>query len=381
MYNKFKVKKKIISIALALAMTASSVANLPMNAFAGTVYAGKRKNAATTAPHVVYDFDIKNVIELRPGQTFNVNYYVRNIQPQGASVSYTVGSQTAFVDGKNVFDADGKVQNPGLAKAKVTVGNVSKEAYVVAADMNKILSYANDARLDAFNSLWKCNGDRLCRYDNSSWGCYHDPFSEYYYPDNIQRVVQYKYHDHYEYNLDLAYICEIDYAFNDCTHAVAYAATRANGGRKREMELKNYYGAYSAACSSYSLHMTPMLLSSYQSYVDYIVEEIVADYRKARFDEPEKKDWLNAAYAAAKAAKEITYKYRWDCGLDLEAKLKLAHMSYRIAQLDWQYNKEGDNSAEANACKVKADALQQMIDKVYADKVGDIEDQAKKAKG
>ena len=45
MHNKFKIIKKIISIALALVMASSSIASLPMNVFAGT-----GKNGVTTAP-------------------------------------------------------------------------------------------------------------------------------------------------------------------------------------------------------------------------------------------------------------------------------------------------------------------------------------------
>ena len=363
MYNKFKVKKKIISIALALIMTASSVASLPMNAFAGTVYAGKRKNAATTAsPYVVYDFDIENVIRLDSGRTFDVNYRVENVRPQGATVSYTVESQTAFVDGKNVFDADGKVQNPGLAKVKVTVGNVSKEAYIVAGDVNEILSYANDARLDAFYSLW---GGLWDGYD-SSWGRYDSSRENYNYPDNIRSITP------VDPNYG-CYRCDGYYASNDCAHAVAYAVARANGSRKRGMEDEDYYGTYSAAKAAYR----SAWIRSYKSNVDDIVRKIVADYRKARLDEPEKKNWLYAAYAAAKAAKEMTDKYK-GVHPDLETKLKLAHMSYRIAQLDWLYNEKEGTSVQANACGVKADALQEMIDKVYANKVGDIEDQVAK---
>ncbi len=142
MYNKSKVKKKIISIALALVMTASSVASLPMNVFAGTVYAGKQKNAATTAsPHVVYDFDIKNVIELDSGQTFNLNDHVTNIRPQGAAFEYVI---EYLFDNTEIFDIDRKVIKPGLAKVTVDVGNVSKKTYIIA-DINGILKAAADS--------------------------------------------------------------------------------------------------------------------------------------------------------------------------------------------------------------------------------------------
>ena len=58
-------------------------------------------------------------------------------------------------------------------------------------------------------------------------------------------------------------------------------------------------------------------------------------------------------------------------------------MACRIAQFTWLYNGY-DNMGEqdkADACKESADALQKVIDSVYSDKVGDIEEQAAKAQG
>ncbi len=55
MYNKFKVKKKVISIALALALAAQPLASFPMNVFAGT-----GKKGVMTAPELVKSVQIKN---------------------------------------------------------------------------------------------------------------------------------------------------------------------------------------------------------------------------------------------------------------------------------------------------------------------------------
>lgn len=55
MYNKFKVKKKIISIALALVMASSSIASLPMHVFAGT-----GENGVIKASELVKFVQIKN---------------------------------------------------------------------------------------------------------------------------------------------------------------------------------------------------------------------------------------------------------------------------------------------------------------------------------
>ena len=75
-----------------------------------------------------------------------------------------------------------------------------------------------------------------------------------------------------------------------------------------------------------------------------------------------------------KAAKKMTDGK----GLDLEAKLKIAYMAYRIAQFTWLYNTtDSDKDAKAGECKIMADVLQGVIDRLYSDKVGDIEAQAK----
>ena len=138
MSNKFKVKKKLVSIALALALGVQPLASLPMNVFAGT-----GKNGVIMAPTVETNFELDNIIELKAGETFNVNNYVKNIQPQGANVNYQFESLLAFEAGAVLVD-DGKVTNPWIAKVKVTVGVVSKETYIIA-NINGILNAANAA--------------------------------------------------------------------------------------------------------------------------------------------------------------------------------------------------------------------------------------------
>ena len=146
MSNKFKVKKKLVSIALALALGVQPLASLPMNVFAGT-----GKNGVIMAPTVETNFELDNIIELKAGETFNVNDHVTNIQPEGATVSYNVESQTVFDSGEGateVLDVSGTVQKPGIAKVKVAVGGVSKETYIIA-DINGMLNAAEDAAFDA----------------------------------------------------------------------------------------------------------------------------------------------------------------------------------------------------------------------------------------
>ena len=59
MSNKFKVKKKLVSIALALALAAQPLASLPMNVFAGT-----GKNGVIKAPELVKSVKIKDKSEM-----------------------------------------------------------------------------------------------------------------------------------------------------------------------------------------------------------------------------------------------------------------------------------------------------------------------------
>ena len=146
MYNKLRVKKKVISIALALVLSASLVAGLPMN-----VFAMNGKSGVATATHVVYDFDIKNVIELANGETFNAANHVQNVNPASATASYSVKHQTVFGDGQWVLDGDGKVQKPGIAEVEVQVGSASKSTYIIA-NIDGILRNAAAAASAASNA-------------------------------------------------------------------------------------------------------------------------------------------------------------------------------------------------------------------------------------
>ena len=142
MSNKFKVKKKLVAIVLALALAVQPLCAFPMNVFAGT-----GKNGVIKAPTVAANFELAKIIELESGAKFDVNKYVTIIKPQGATVSYNVESQTVFSGSGNLLDDSGQVQNPGIAKVKVTVNGVSKKTYIVA-DIEGILG-ASSAASDA----------------------------------------------------------------------------------------------------------------------------------------------------------------------------------------------------------------------------------------
>ena len=337
MYNKFKVKKKIISIALALVMTASSVASLPMNVFAGNVYPGKQKNAATTAsPHVVYDFDIKNVIELDSGQTFNLNDHVTNIRPQGAAFEYVIEYLFANTE---IFDIDRKVINPGIAKFKVDVGNVSKEAYIVA-DINGILAYAADAANTATEVAYN--------FSNAA-KVVHDVYSAY----NVSNAT--------EVAAKAVYV----YAAHNVSNAVkaAYDAAEA---------------AYDAVKAAYDAAEAAKVAKAAKAAK---VAKAAKDAKTAaKTAKTAAKVAYYAAHDAAKAACNVASQTAWnvaknaceeaktalDGGLNLEAQLKIAYMAYRVAEAVLTPLKDQDNkSIFCTKCKEREDALQEVINACY----------------
>ena len=335
MYNKFKVKEKLISIALALALAAQPLATQPMN-----VFAGEGKNDVIKASTVATNFDIANIIELVKNGKFNVETHVQNITPEGATVNYTVESQTAFSDETGdaaVLDTDGNVQKPGIAKVTVTVKDVSKETYVIA-DINGILSRARDAAAASAKAAY------------------------------------------YAYDAAAYYACDAAVYADTAAASAAFAAAAsaeaaldANGGENSDVFNSNFYGAADAADAALNAGDYEDWAASYKGNVDEIVSAIVADYGSCASTEQQKKDWLNAAYAAVKAAKKMSDGN----GIDLEARLKIAYMAYRIAQFTWAYNTMDSNKeANAAACKGIAEVLQEVIDHVYSDRVGDIEKQA-----
>ena len=337
MYNKFKVKKKIIYIALALVMTASSVASLPMNVFAGNVYPGKQKNAATTAsPHVVYDFDIKNVIELDSGQTFNLNDHVTNIRPQGAAFEYVIEYLFANTE---IFDIDRKVINPGIAKFKVDVGNVSKEAYIVA-DINGILAYAADAANTATEVAYN--------FSNAA-KVVHDVYSAY----NVSNAT--------EVAAKAVYV----YAAHNVSNAVkaAYDAAEA---------------AYDAVKAAYDAAEAAKVAKAAKAAK---VAKAAKDAKTAaKTAKTAAKVAYYAAHDAAKAACNVASQTAWnvaknaceeaktalDGGLNLEAQLKIAYMAYRVAEAVLTPLKDQDNkSIFCTKCKEREDALQEVINACY----------------
>ena len=349
MYNKFKVKKKIIYIALALVMTASSVASLPMNVFAGNVYPGKQKNAATTAsPHVVYDFDIKNVIELDSGQTFNLNDHVTNIRPQGAAFEYVIEYLFANTE---IFDIDRKVINPGIAKFKVDVGNVSKEAYIVA-DINGILAYAADAANTATEVAYN--------FSNAA-KVVHDVYSAY----NVSNATEvaakavYVYAAHNVSNAVKAAYDAAEAAY-DAVKA-AYDAAEAAKVAKAAKAAKVAKAAKAAKAAKVAKAAKDAKTAAKTAKTAAIVAYYAAhDAAKAACNVASQTAW-NVAKNACEEAKTAL-----DGGLNLEAQLKIAYMAYRVAEAVLTPLKDQDNkSIFCTKCKEREDALQEVINACY----------------
>ena len=267
MFSKFKVKKKLVSIALALALAAQPLASFPMNVFAGT-----GKNGVMVAPTITYSFDLDNIIELAANTKFDAAAHAKNITPQDATVNYTVESQTVFSNNANdaVLDNDGKVIKPGIAKVKVEIGSVSKETYIIA-DINGILTAAKVAVNDAAFAA----------------------------------------------------------ALADAVDALAAADAAAKAAA---------YAAVDAAADA-------------------------AAYAADAYAAVEAADYVNVAKTACEAAKTALEK-----GLDLESKLKTAYMAYRVAEAVW--TQLGDDYAtNLETCQKNANALKEVINACYSDKV------------
>ena len=119
MSNKFKVKKKLVSIILALALGAQPLASLPMNVFAGTGKTGVMK-----APEIKLN---PAIMKMKVGQKIDTSKYeVKN------SIAFSVGG-----DGEAV-GSDGRVSKPGIIC--VTDKKTGKDKYVVA-DAPSVVSY------------------------------------------------------------------------------------------------------------------------------------------------------------------------------------------------------------------------------------------------
>ena len=282
--------------------------------------------------------------------TFNANDHVKNIKTQGAvaSASYTVESQTVFGRGGDaVLDNDGKVIKPGIAKVKVTVGKSTKEAYIIA-DINGILNavFADAAYSAAYSAA----------YDADAYaGRVSANAAAIAAAANAATAVANAYD---------AYAAAV-------FASSAYAVANASRAAKAANAVKVAASANSSAISDAESYDS--WCGVYKTKVDGVVSEIVSNYKTATAGEQSKKDWLNAAYAAVKVTKKLSDGKV----VDLEVKLKITHMACRIAQFVWLHNTtSGDKDANANACKIKGGVLQEVIDSVYSDKVGDIEEQA-----
>ncbi len=350
MYNKFKVKKKVISIALALALATQPLATLPMNVFANTppmnifaytppmnVSAGTGKNGVMVAP---LKADVK---ELNKGQKLKTEYIV--------------SKSVAFSD-ENVLNGS-EIQGPGIVYAKEKVDNSMRDVYIIA-DINGILNAAGEVVKSIAEEL---------RFESSIYNESPDsPFAMTYGPYNVASSAAEVVATAFKAEpLNAAYgvVCT-------ATWAVQTSADDDAGQTCFDVKsplAKTILGAANA--ESYSAWV-----DSYRTNASGVVNAIVVAYKSAQDGKQVPKDWLNAAYAAVKVAEKMSDGN----GLDLEAKLKIVYMAYRIAQFTLLYNTSvEDKQAKANACKERADALQEMIDKVYSDPVGDIEAQAAKA--
>ena len=293
MRNKFKLKKKLVSIALALVLAAQPLASLPMNVFAGT-----GKNGMLTAP---LKADLK---ELNYGQQVTSKYIVQK------SVDFS---------DKKVLSAR-IVQGPGIVYAKEKVGNLMRDVYIIV-DINGMLQVARGAA----NAAYKVAKAAYKAAKAAGKAT------------NKAAKATYK-------------------AAKAAAKAAPKAAAKA--AAKAAQNADDAYNAWAGV---------------YKTKVDGVVSDIVEKYKAATDEEQLKKDWLGAAYAAVKAAKKMSDGN----GLDLEAKLKIAYMAYRIAEAVWI--QLDNNPTQLEKCKKNADALQEVIDRMYSDKVGDIAEQAVKA--
>ena len=302
MRNKFKLKKKLVSIALALVLAAQPLASLPMNVFAGT-----GENGMLTAP---LKADLK---ELNPGQQIKSKYIVQK------SVDFS---------DKKVLSAR-VVQAPGIVYAKEKIGNSMRDVYIIA-DLNGILNAAAEVEAAAAEAV---KAPSVAAQAAAA-----------------QIAAQ---------------------AAAEAAKAAWAAAEAAEAAEAAQIAAQAAQIGAKIAALNYA-----DWVEFYKKRVDGVFSAIVADYDPN--SDQTKKDWLNAAYAAVKAAKKMADGK----GLDLEAKLKIAYMAYRIAQFTWLHaTSVPDKQTKANECKERADALQEVIDRMYSDKVGDIEAQAEKAQG
>ena len=323
MRNKFKLKKKLVSIALALVLAAQPLASLPMNVFAGT-----GKNGMLTAP---LKADLK---ELNYGQQVTSKYIVQK------SVDFS---------DKKVLSAR-IVQGPGIVYAKEKVGNLMRDVYIIV-DINGMLQVARGAA----NAAYKV-AKAAYKAAKAAGKATNKAAKATYKAAKAAAKAAYSAYSAYSVKAAAAKAAVANSAAKAAAKAAPKAAAKA--AAKAAQNADDAYNAWAGV---------------YKTKVDGVVSDIVEKYKAATDEEQLKKDWLGAAYAAVKAAKKMSDGN----GLDLEAKLKIAYMAYRIAEAVWI--QLDNNPTQLEKCKKNADALQEVIDRMYSDKVGDIAEQAVKA--
>ncbi len=334
MRNKFKLKKKLISIALALALATQPLTTLPMNVFAGT-----GENGMLTAP---LKADLK---ELNYGQQIKSKYIVQK------SVDFS---------DKKVLSAR-IVQAPGIVYAKEKIGNSMRDVYIIA-DINEILrsaaayaAYAAGAAAYAAGAAQ--NAANIAHYAAKS-GEFFDAYVGY----GASYAAAYA-----------AASADADAADADAINAFNAAYAAAEGKRNSTIESAPF--SNSAASWVANAATANAWANSYNNSVGGVIDKLKEAYAEDKTEVQKK--WLVAAYGMAKVAAHIVAQRLSGKGLDLEAKLKVVYACYRVAEAVWF--ELGNNQDNVKTCQDRADALQKVIDSVYSDPVGDIAEQAAEA--
>ena len=158
MYNKFKVKKKVISIALALALATQPLTTLPMNVFAGT-----GKNGVYT----LNGLKIKNTPSKKV-QFFKSGAEICALKlegvPAGKTVIWTVikGEDIATVDSNGVVRAKGTKGGKVSVSAKCD-GMITGCSFEIGCiDLEKIASTMSTNLAEEDNVLVKSALERYC---------------------------------------------------------------------------------------------------------------------------------------------------------------------------------------------------------------------------
>ena len=342
MFNKFKLGRKFISMALVFALAASLIFEPSIQVFAGEDDSDSM--IISTEP---------DVIELKKNSIMDSSY---RINTQKAPVGF--GSGGVLNDSK-------KITGPGIIYVQKTVDGQKRDAYIVA-DITEILKGASaanaaDAATDLPNAFVAADHAASAAKNAATGAAY----------DAVDAAIN-------------AANAAANAAAN--VKVAASAAAAAANAAAAAYDVANAVAFNAAYDSDNDDDALDAWAESYAKNATKIISKIVGAYKKTKDDNVEKA-WVIAAYAGARAAQKMSDGQ----GLDLEAKLKIAHMAYRIYEVIWtqllnvesgKYAKDktkiGEYIKKLNECQTRADALQEVIDNCYSDKVGDIEAQAAK---